>query len=161
MNVSFSSTEPSRFIDCGRSSRTYAEGESVERFDYQVASSSQYKAATVQQAHPAFSNYIVVDRQPTLEGRSNIYVAPAESDPSKTVVSVNTRYIFTVKLTAHVFAKHLSGNVFLGRSEKIETQPIAFSTSEQGRQLENGQTIVCSANGTFESDILKIVQKVR
>ena len=98
INVSFNTNSPSDYVDCGRTRRTYTQGEKTETFDYAVADSSTYKMAGTKQPHPATFSYANVRRTPKLEGRSNIYVAPDASNPSSTVVSVNTRYIVTIKV---------------------------------------------------------------
>lgn len=161
VNVSFSSTEPQEFIDCGQSVRSYTEGSSVERFDYVVAGKATFKTAADQQEHPAFSNYAVITRETMLEGRSNIYVAPLETDPSKTTVSVNTRYVLSIKVKGEAYAKHISGNVFPRGRLPEDTSTLMFNTNTVGTKEQPGYpALTCSSKGKLEADVLDIVRKL-
>lgn len=161
VNVSFTSTQPNDFIDCGRSSRTYVEGDKVERFDYDVASRSSFKVAAQRQEHPAFTNYGTLVREPTLEGRSNIYVAPVEGDPSKTTVSVNTRYVLTIRVRGEAFARHISGNVQSRGRIPENTTTVSFNTGSVGTHEEpNFPTLRCSGRGKLENEVLAFVRSL-
>lgn len=160
INVSFSSQKAEDYVDCGRTQRTYKEGDAAERYNYAVAERSTFKVATARQEHPAFTNYFVLTREPTLEGRSNIYIAPSTSDPNQTTISVNTRYILTVKVRGEGFAKHISGNVQTRGRSPEETFTSTFNTnSSSSNDVGAGVTIVCFAKGTLEREILGILAK--
>ncbi len=159
INVSFTSTEAAEFVDCGRTSRTYAEGSAVERYDYEVASRSTYKVAAGRQEHPSMTNYAVMSRDPTLEGRSNIYVAPLASDPSKTTVSVNTRYVITLKIKGDAYAKHVSGAIHPRGRVPEDSSVLTFNTNTVATREQSGfPSIVCFAKGKLEADVLSIVK---
>ena len=74
-----------------------------ESYDYAIAGASEYKEAIKQQRHPSIAEYVAVKRETTLEGRANIYIAPAEKEAKKTTVTVNTRYIFSIKVFLIVY----------------------------------------------------------
>ncbi|MEC5398196.1 hypothetical protein [Uliginosibacterium sp. H1] len=159
INVSFTSTEAAEFVDCGRTSRTYTEGPNVERFDYEVASRSTYKVAATRQEHLSMTNYAVMSRDPTLEGRSNIYVAPSATDSSKTTVSVNTRYVMTMKTKGDAYAKHISGAIHSRGRVPEDSSVITFNTNTVAtREEPNSPAMVCFAKGKLESDVLSIVK---
>lgn len=159
INVSFSSTEPVDFVDCGKSTRTYSEGSKEEKFEYELAASSIYKFATPQQEDPAFNNYVMINREPILEGRSNIYIAPVDSDSTKTSISVNSRYILTIKAKGQIYAKHISGRVFTRGSIPEETSTWSFNTNEVVKKdLGGGVIVTCFSKGKLEKDILGILQ---
>jgi len=155
INVSFNSPKAEDYVDCGRSQRTFKEGEVSESFNYAVAARSTFKVASTRQEHPAFSNYFVLTREPMLDGRANIYIAPSSSDPNRTTISVNTRYVLTVKVRSEGFAKHISGNVQTRGRAPEETFTHMFNTgSSSTTDAGGGVNVVCFATGTLEREIL-------
>lgn len=160
INVSFSTNKPPEFIDCGKTYRTYTQGDKVETFNYDTAGSSRTKIAHATQPHQSWAYYSIIDRNTNLEGRSNIYIAPSEKDNNITVISVNTRNIWTVKLSGSAFAEHVNGNVVsngpttdLNNSE----DSISFNTNGVGT---NKADITCISNGKLEKEILGMVTKL-
>lgn len=140
INVSIASTEPGRFVDCGHSRRTFTNvrgGQQV--YNYATADSAIY-SITNEQGYP-FS----VSRQTSLDGRTNIYVAP---EASKTVIRVNTRYIVKAK----VETVRRGG---FGRSSHSTTW--SFNTKEVFVKTLPGPgvTIKCVALGILETKILQ------
>lgn len=162
INVSFSSNAPADYVDCGRSYRTYTQGDKTETYDYDTAGSFQFKMATPRQEHPSFANYVVVRRETSLEGRSNIYVAPSEKDKNNTVITVNTRYIMNFKIKGEAFAQHVNGNVFLRGRLPEETFTVMFSTNQPGEyKANNAETISCCSKGRLEAEILGMIRGER
>ena len=158
INVSFNSNSPADYVDCGRTRRTYQQGSDTETFDYAVAESSKYKAA-VRRTDTTFSEFAIVDRHTTLEGRANIYVAPDSADPGKTTVSVNTRYIFTSNIVGQLFLQNMYGQVI--RAAPIPPQNplnVIFNTNKPTSVVDAGQTITCFDSGKLESEILDMVR---
>jgi len=92
INLSVNTNAPKEYIDCGKTTRTYTEGGLVEKFEYQVAEKSSFKVATPLQPHPASAYYYQGERSHRLEGRFNIYFAPAEGHQNWTSVTAYTRY---------------------------------------------------------------------
>lgn len=162
INLTFSTNKPEQYIDCGRTNRTYTQGDKVEKFVYEVAASSDYKAAAPEQPHPSWASYHMIHRRTNLEGRSNIYIAPSDKDNSKTVVSVNTRYIWTVLVTGDYFIENAGGNSFhRGQTTGLSLSPltISFNTSEKGEDNGAGDKIYCVSKGTLEKEILGLIGK--
>jgi len=160
INVSFSSQKADDYVDCGRTQRTFKEGDVNESFNYAVAARSTFKVAAARQEHPAFSNYFLVTREPQLEGRANIYIAPSSSDPNRTTISVNTRYILTVKVRGEGFAKHISGNVQTRGRSPEETFTHTFNTANSSStDAGGGVNVVCFAKGTLEREILGLFRR--
>lgn len=162
INLSFSSSSPANYVDCGKSHRTYKEGENVETFDYEVASSSQYKVATKQQPDPNFSYYQIIRREVNLEGRSNIYIAPDDKNSNNTNVTVNTRYILTIKTRGEQLAKHWNGSIFPLGAIQEDTNNITFNTNQIG-QIDIGGSelgkLSCYSKGILEKEILDMTAK--
>lgn len=159
INVSFSSNSPEEYVDCGKSHRTYTQGDKSEVYDYDVAGPAEFKVATTRQEHPAFANYINIRREPMLEGRSNIYVAPDEKDNSKTIVTVNTRYVLTIRVKGEAFAQHVSGNIFSQGRIPEETTTIIFNTNKAGqKEIGGGANMTCFSKGKLEKEILDMIR---
>lgn len=160
INVSFSSNSPAEYVDCGKSHRTYTQGDKTEVYDYDVAGTAEFKVATTHQEHPAFANYIIFRREPILEGRSNIYAAPDEKDKSKTIITVNTRYIWTVKVKGEVFAQDVRGNVFSRGRLPEETTTVMFNTNKPGQHKDGGLNLkmTCFSKGKLEREILDMAK---
>lgn len=162
INLSFSSSSPVDYVDCGKSHRTYKEGEKTETYEYEVAASSQYKVATEQQPDPNFSYYYIIRREVSLEGRSNIYIAPDDKNTNNTNVTVNTRYILTIKSRGEAFAKHWNGNIQFLRSFPENTSNITFNTNQIGQIEFGGGEIIkisCFSKGRLEKEILDMTAK--
>ncbi|TGU71036.1 hypothetical protein E4633_11845 [Geomonas terrae] len=160
INISFSTNTPSDYVDCGFTERTYTQGNNVEKFDYRVAGKSRFKMAGDQQPHPAWASYAIVVREPSLEGRMNIYVAPAESDKNSTQVTVNTRYIWTVKVKGEMYNEHANRNtVFIGNIPE-STSNTMFNTNTTGEyDAGKGTIIKCVSTGKLENEILGLLKK--
>lgn len=158
INISFSSSSPSEYVDCGKTHRTYTQGDKTETYDYDVAGPAIFKIATVRQEHPSFANYIIIRREPILDGRSNVYVAPDEKDNGKTIMTVNTRYVWTIKVKGEAFAQHANGNVFSRGRLPEETSTVTFNTNKYGQhEMGDGSKITCFSKGKLEKDILDMI----
>lgn len=158
INLSFSSQSPTDFVDCGETHRTYTHGKEVANYDYNVADSSTYKSAG--EARDAFSYYGIIRRTASLEGRSNIYLAPLENDKAKTTVAVNTRYMLTIGVTGDLYAQHINGNIF-NQGQLPHQQPtiISFNTNHPTEHdFGEGVKVTCFSNGKLEQDVLQILQ---
>jgi hypothetical protein len=158
INVSFSAESPVDYVDCGTTRRTYTQGDNTEVYNYEVAGASSYKIAGRQQPHPSWISYGLIRRETSLEGRSNMYIAPSDKDESETVVTVNTRYIWDVKVKGEEYAEHVAGNVVSHGSIPGSTTKITFNTNKPGyyNKGQEGQ-ITCFSTGRFEQDILDMV----
>ncbi|MDI6744470.1 MAG: hypothetical protein QMD07_03730 [Thermodesulfovibrionales bacterium] len=113
----------------------------------------------MRQEHPSFANYVSIRREPILDGRSNVYIAPDEKDNGKTIVTVNTRYVLTIKVKGEAFAQHANGNVFSRGRLPEETTTITFNTNKSGQQeIGDGSKITCFSKGKLEKDILNMTR---
>lgn len=160
INLSFSSNSPVEYVDCGKTKRFYTQGSKKESWEYDVAGSASFKVAASQQEHPAFANYAVIRREPSLEGRANIYVAPDDKNSSNTVVTVNTRYILTQKVKGEAFAEHISGAVHPRGRLQDETFTYTFNTNRPGKlEAGGGEYVTCFSKGKLEEEILDMVSR--
>lgn len=160
INISFGTNTPADFVDCGYSHRTYTQGEKVDTFDYEVAGASQFKIAGNQKPHPSWASYAIVRREPSLEGRANIYIAPDDKDNTNTMTTINARYIWTIKTKGEMFNEHASGNTVSAGRIPEETSTISFNTNSKGEKDDgHGPKIVCISKGKLESEILGLITK--
>ncbi|MGS8279837.1 hypothetical protein [Pseudomonas putida] len=134
INVSFSTSRPSEYVDCGSTSRKFNNARGEQVYNYVTADSSKF-AMTHQNA--AFN----VSRETKLEGRVNIYVAPGKGG---TDISVNTKYVFTVN--AKIFGLD-------GSTAAVNPTTIDFLTKSPYASPD----LTCYARGTLESRILDMV----
>jgi hypothetical protein len=159
INVSFLSNSPSEFADCGKTMRTYVQGEKIEHFDYATAASATFKFASPRQRHPAWADYAIVRRETNLEGRVNIYVAPDVKDADVTTISVNARYMLTIKTEGTQFSEGAGGQTISLGPLPARTTVITFNTNKgTSQQIDQGNSISCFGTGKLEADILSMVR---
>lgn len=140
INVSFSANRPSDYIDCGESTRTWEGGAGgAGRTVYQSADGSRYMVAM-----PGTVVYHTVQRNTSLEGRFNVYMAPQDSG---TLLRVTSRYIWSVAWNA-VDPYH--------RPAGSGQDTVAFSSAETGTIGYGEERLACRSNGTLESDLLNL-----
>lgn len=162
INISFSTNAPADYIDCGTNHRTYTQGEKVETYDYEVAKSTSFKIATEHQYDPNFSYYSIMKRDTSLEGRSNIYVAPDEKDKNKTLVTVNTRYIYTARVKGDIYSENWGGMANHIMTVPEQTSNVIFNTNKPGELADAGGPgilLVCCGKGRLEKEILDLISQ--
>lgn len=136
INVSFSASQPSEYVDCGSTIRKFSNARGEQVYSYRAADSSQFAVTNAQ--NMAFN----ATRTTKLEGRVNIYVAP--STGTSTDISVNTKYVLTVTFNAVGFDGNPGGG---------NTSTFDFST----KSPHESQALTCYAKGTLEAKILDMV----
>lgn len=160
INLSFISDDPSEYVDCGRTTRVYREGELTETVRYETAGPATFKVPDSRREHPAIVNFMVVKRTPKLEGRTNVYLAPVTNAPGKTTVSVNTRYVLSVAVNARAYAKFPGGSLQDRGSASAEGLSATFNTNTvvEARTNDNGPKITCFSKGRLEREILELAK---
>ena len=155
INVSFSTESPGRFIDCGETTRTYKRGKEHQFYVYNVESSSSFKIADKAGAYGQFPVTHYVNRATSLEGRANIYVAP---ERDATVVSVNARYILTVRVSGDTVTENAYGNPMSNTPIPPKTYTHTFNTNQPNKGVwgtpQAPQYLTCYSTGKLEGDIL-------
>lgn len=106
INVSFSTDNPERYVDCGETSRSFTKGGSTEFYRYEVASHSTYKSGGTWGPYNNLPLIFTVSRRPSLEGRANIYIAP---DDKGTITTVNVRYSISLNADAYAQRENMYG----------------------------------------------------
>lgn len=144
INVSFSHTSPSQFVDCGQSSRTLIINNQTNDYHYSTASSSSFRMPL-----PNDKRFVMdVVRKTSLSGRSNIYVAP--DGPTQTTVSVNTRYVVSGNVKQYLGQRMIGSNDF---EWSLSTkQPFSDSL------VQDGVLVECASTGDLERRILSYAE---
>lgn len=140
INVSVSSQNPSDFVNCGTTSRTFSNPQGEQRYRYETASSSRFSATT-----PEGGAFNAI-RSPTMDARANIYVAP---DGDGTEVRVNVRYVIDVDVQYFTLA---------GQPITSDNVNWSFNTLDVFRDVNPEATIVCVSLGTLEDRILSAAE---
>lgn len=153
INVSFSSTTPQAYIDCGTTSRTFDRGAVHLKYEYPVAQPSDF--VTGGKSGNALVTYNV-SRRTDLEGRANLYVAPRDS--GATTVTANVRYVLTIRVTGTYQTESLIGAPGVGGTMTPSSSTVSFNTN-QPNSLEigtatNPMTVSCNSLGTLENELI-------
>lgn len=156
VNVSFSSSQPSEYVDCGQSTRTFEYNEEFKKYEYLVANSSTFKVAGSWGPYNNLPTVSHISRRTSLEGRANIYVAPKED--SVTLVTANVRYILSMIHSGTMELSNAYGNVVQHQNlpEKVYT-PISFNTNQTGEGEivpPSTERVLCRSKGILEAQLL-------
>ena len=152
INVSFSTTSPEDYIDCGRTLRTFTKGKENIEYDYEVAADSSYKYGAGTSADGVFTLVGYVDRDTSLEGRINIYIAPNDQI---TEVTVNTRYILTLSTRGQITSENIYGQAVQSQVLPNSSDTISFNTNQPNKSQEG---ISCFSKGLLETEILEMAK---
>ncbi|MGY0626870.1 MAG: hypothetical protein ACW7DS_14280 [Paraglaciecola chathamensis] len=132
INVSFSSSAPTSYVDCGITTRHFSNARGENTYTYNPADSSKY---TLTNDQGALFNAI---RTSKLDGRSNIYLAPSGTGSQLTV---NTKYVVDVNVKYFDVSNMPSGN---------DNFTFDFSTKEKYEK----DGVICMATGSLEQKII-------
>jgi hypothetical protein len=155
INLSFNSQNPVEYIDCGNSNRTFEFDGSVENFSYPVAGNNTYKLMSTWNPPMNQPEVYEVQRNSSLEGRINVYLAPISSE--KTEMSVNVRYMYSVTVSGKMTRYSAFGAA--GYSERIPTETYngpSFNTGQTGTTQDSQGSTTCVATGELEARILEM-----
>jgi hypothetical protein len=149
INVDFGTDMPEEYVECGTATRTFKSKEDEVTFSYPVAADSSY----LRGEGNATPHYWVgaVDRHTDLQGKTNVYVAP---EGSNTRVSVNSRYVLSVKTTGQAkFINGLFGTVQGSRIIEPTSAKVSFNTNLPG----TSDGVLCYSKGVLEKQILDMI----
>lgn len=155
-DLAASADKPARYVDCGRTVRTYhATGggeETLEEFDYAVAESSRYL-----ESDPIDGGFQVsdVERRVALDASATIYLQPEGN--RRTRVTVKSRYQIQIEIAGKV------GFVPLDPDESPQAaqtfgpriESIRFTTFQHGTDDRRGG-LTCRATGDFEHALVAL-----
>ena len=135
INVSFSASKPSDFVDCGNTTREFSNARGKNTYSYDPADPTRYTFANKQ------GHMFNAVRTSKLNGRTNIYLAPSSTG---TLLTVNTKYVVDVKIKYFNVNNQSTGN-----------NEFTFDFSTKNKYIsENGDGVVCTARGNLEQKII-------
>ena len=159
INVSFSTEAPEEYVDCGTSTREYGGKSNMSTYTYKVAETSYYKAASRAGAYSQFPVDGNMNRETSLEGRANIFVAP-EGNGAK--ITINCRYIFKVTSSGSYETRNVFGQVFERGVIPPNTSEVVFNTNQEKKSNwgtpSEPQFVTCHSTGKLEQEILNLVK---
>ncbi len=161
INISYASNEADDYVDCG-TSVVNVQMSSLNKigrphYDIVVCDANELVIETGALNQGGIMAPIICEnkRRPTLEGRMNIYVAPQGSG---TLVTVNSRYIVTIKLSSvcHFYAP--AGNLVQSK-DMGNTSYVCSLDSKRPELCEapDGKSFMCRSKGRLEEEILSLI----
>ena len=159
IQASFYSDTPEKFVDCGKTRRTYARGTETQEYIYEIAGSSSYKTASSTGESGRFPVTSLVHRKTSLDGRMRIQASP---DKAGTIVTVSARYV----LTASVTGSYVVENAYGGQKESGNIPPMTYTCGFNADQPNtcnwaSGQqagSVTCQSKGVLEARILSYIK---
>jgi len=159
INLSFYSDTPEKFVDCGKTRRTYSRRKENEEYVYDIAGSSSFKVAYATGPNKNLPGTQFMSRKSSLDGRINIYVAPKGDG---TQISVNGRYILTVNVTGSYVVENVYGNQIASGNIPPSTATCSFNTNQPNTCVwgtgPGSASITCRSKGVLENEILSFVK---
>lgn len=149
-----SANQPARFVDCGRTVRTYqpAANAESERFEYAVADSSRYL-----EADPTEDGFRVsdVERRVTLDASGTIYLQP--EGKRRTRVTVKSRYQVQISVagTATEIPRDAGREPGTPVAFGPRVESVRFTTFQPGSDRRDGG-VTCRATGEFEHALIAL-----
>lgn len=161
INISFASNEADDYVDCG-TSHVNVQMSSLNKigrpqYDIVVCDANELVVESGALNQGGIMAPIICEhkRRPTLEGRMNIYVAPQGSG---TLVTVNTRYITTIKVSTvcHFYAP--AGNLVQTKNMNDSIYTCSFDSKRAANcETPDGKTLLCRSKGQLEEEILSLI----
>lgn len=146
MNVSFGTSTPTDFIDCGVTNRTFTDGSGgTQSTRYETANSASFWEAYSDNFYSGLP--MAVERLTSLDGRVNVYIAPLNSN--QTEIRVNARYVWEAQVSAQVYDEFQNRPVAPPQTTLVD---VSFNTGQEGRSTSG--EVICRANGELERRIL-------
>jgi hypothetical protein len=155
-DLAAASNQPGRYVDCGRTVRTYREISSdpdvEDRFEYLVVESSRYR-----EADPGEDGFRVsdVERRVRLDASATIYLQP--EGRNRTRVTVKSRYQIEIEIAGKARFVPFDPNEASGAPEPFgpRVESIRFTTFQPGTDRRQGG-LTCRATGEFEHALVAL-----
>ncbi len=151
-DLAASANRPARFVDCGRTLRTFADGDSLESFEYAVAQSSHHREAKSTEGGYRVSD---VDRRVELEARSTLYLQP--EGMRRTRITLKTNYEVEIQISGNARFVSADRDEPAGQNEPFgpRTESIRFTTFQPGQDQRRGG-LTCRATGDLEHSLIAL-----
>ncbi len=151
-DLATSANRPTRYIDCGRTTRTFSEDGESERFEYEVADSSRHRESAVL---PDGFRVSDVDRRVDLDSRSTLYLQP--EGKSRTRITVKSRYEVRIGVSGVAVRMPRDLDEAIGAPEAFgpRVESIRFSSFRPGQDQRRGG-LTCRATGDLEHSLIAL-----
>ena len=151
-DLAASANRPARYVDCGRTARTFSDGEKSEQFDYAVVQSSHHR-----ESNPLDGGYRVseVDRRVELEARTTLYLQP--EGVRRTRITLKTRYEVKIQVSGIARRVPVDSDEAPGPDEAFgpRVESIRFTTFQPGQDQRRGG-LTCRATGELEHALIAL-----
>lgn len=139
INLDFSITNPTKYVDCGRWNGHFKNLSGEANYNFSGVESSRY-------TNMAGTSMVNVESRKTLSGKINILLQKIE--PMKQTYKINVKYVLSGIDTGHVVYP----------SQIVhQNWTVGFSSKERGRN-SIGQ-IECQTTGMLEADLLNFISE--
>ena len=155
INVSISSSNPEKYMDCGTTYRTDSFAGQDNSYTYKTASSTKFTYSEKHPQNAMLSVHHKVDRNTSMDGRVNIYLAP---EGNNTKVSVNAIYVLDVKTSGTTQVYNAFGGVIAAQPFNNSYPGWANFTTSTPATEENSEGIACVSQGVLETQILDMAK---
>lgn len=144
IDVKFTISDPTEYIDCGRYIGSFKNARVDEKYDIPFASS--YMKVNI------YENGVLypLEKETNLSGKANLYLKRIDE---KVIFKVNIKYILDIKGNK----KYLGGD-YAYHNNHYNYQ-IPFSTNESSSVRRGNSEIQCYSNGMLEKYFLNMIKK--
>lgn len=151
-DLAANANRPTRYIDCGRTTRTFRENGETADFEYEVASSSRHRESSELADGFRVSD---VDRRVELESRSTLYLQP--EGKRRTRITVKARYEVRIEVSGSAVRIPRDRDEAAGLPETFgpRVESIRFSTFRPGQDQRQGG-LTCRATGHLEHSLIAL-----
>jgi hypothetical protein len=151
-DLAAASDQPARYVDCGRTLRTFSREGEIERLDYAVADSSQHREVDLIDGAFRVSEVL---RRVGFQARVNIYLQP--EGLQRTRISLNTRYTLEIEVSGTAQFVPMDDELASGPPLSFgpRRESIRFTTFQPGRDARSGE-LVCRATGALEHSLIAL-----
>jgi hypothetical protein len=151
-DLAASANRPARYVDCGRTVRTFSDGQETEQYDYAVAQSSHHREASATEGGYRVSQ---VDRRVELEARTTLYLQP--EGKRRTRITLKTRYEVKFQISGSVRLVSADSGEPEGAEESFgpRIESIRFTTFQPGQDERRGG-LTCRATGDLEHALIAL-----
>ena len=143
---------PARYVDCGRTLRTFAGGGQDDRFEYDVAQSSEHR-----ESDPVEGGFRVSDvaRRVELSAQATLYLQP--EGQHRTRVTLNARYKVDIEISGTARVVPLDPDDAPGPARPFgpRVESVRFTTHSPGRDQRQGG-LTCRATGDLEHALIAL-----
>lgn len=151
-DLAASANRPARYVDCGRTVRTFSDGDTPEQFDYDVAKSSHHREASVVEGGYRVSE---VDRRVELAARTALYLQP--EGQRRTRITLKTSYEVKIQVSGNARFVPVDSGEADGPRETFgpRAESIRFTTFQPGQDQRRGG-LTCRATGDLEHALIAL-----